>query len=42
MGLRGRQRSEQVFSRQRQVEAVLQLYHQLHAAQRRLSSRRNG
>ena len=42
MGLRGRQRSEHVFSRQRQVEAVLQLYHQLHAAQRRLSTRRNG
>jgi len=42
MGLRGRQRSEHVFSHQRQVEEVLQLYHQLHAAQRRSSTRRNG
>jgi glycosyltransferase involved in cell wall biosynthesis len=42
MGLRGRQRSEHVFSRQRQVEEVLQLYHQLHAARRRSSTRRNG
>ena len=41
MGLRGRQRSEHVFSRQRQVDAVLQLYHQLHAAQRRFVTRRN-
>jgi L-malate glycosyltransferase len=41
MGLRGRQRSEHVFSHQRQVEEVLQLYHQLHAAQRRSSTRRN-
>jgi glycosyltransferase involved in cell wall biosynthesis len=42
MGLRGRQRSEEVFSRQRQVDAILQLYHQLHAAQRRSLSRRRG
>ena len=42
MGLRGRQRSEHVFSPQCQVDAVLQLYHQLHAAQRRLPTRRNG
>jgi L-malate glycosyltransferase len=42
MGLRGRQRSEDVFSHQRQVEEVLQLYHQLYAAQRRSSTRRNG
>jgi glycosyltransferase involved in cell wall biosynthesis len=42
MGLRGRQRIEHVFSRQRQVEEVLQLYHQLHAAQRISSTTRNG
>jgi glycosyltransferase involved in cell wall biosynthesis len=34
MGLRGRQRIEHVFSHQRQVEDVLQLYYQLQAAQR--------
>jgi glycosyltransferase involved in cell wall biosynthesis len=33
MGLRGRQRIERVFSRQRQVDEVLRLYRQLHAAQ---------
>jgi len=42
MGLRGRQRIEHGFSRPRQVEEVLQLYHQLHATQRRSSTRRNG
>jgi glycosyltransferase involved in cell wall biosynthesis len=42
MGRRGRQRSEQVFSRQRQVEDVLQLYYQLQRAERRPSLRRNG
>jgi glycosyltransferase involved in cell wall biosynthesis len=42
MGLRGRQRSETVFSRQRQLEAVLQLYQQLYAAQHRVLTRRNG
>jgi glycosyltransferase involved in cell wall biosynthesis len=40
MGLRGRQRIEQVFSRQRQVDEVLQLYRQLHATQHASSSRR--
>ena len=40
MGLRGRQRIEQVFSRQRQVEEVLRLYRQLHAAQRSSSVKR--
>jgi len=34
MGLRGRQRIERVFSRERQVDTVLRLYRQLHAAQR--------
>jgi len=38
MGLRGRQRIECIFSRERQVDAVLRLYRQLHAA-RRTSSR---
>jgi hypothetical protein len=38
MGLRGRQRVECIFSRERQVDAVLRLYRQLHAA-RRTSSR---
>jgi glycosyltransferase involved in cell wall biosynthesis len=42
MGLRGRQRSEYVFSRQRQIAAVLQLYRQLHASQHRLSTSRHG
>ncbi len=42
MGLRGRQRIEHGFSRPRQVEEVLQLYHQLHATRRRSSTRRNG
>jgi L-malate glycosyltransferase len=42
MGLRGRQRSEQVFSRQRQVDAVLQLYHQLQRAERRAPTKRHG
>jgi glycosyltransferase involved in cell wall biosynthesis len=42
MGLRGRQRIERGFSRPRQVEEVLRLYHQLHATQRRASTRRNG
>jgi glycosyltransferase involved in cell wall biosynthesis len=42
MGLRGRQRIERVFSRQRQVEEVLTLYRQLHAAQRASSSTRHG
>jgi glycosyltransferase involved in cell wall biosynthesis len=42
MGLRGRQRIEHGFSRPRQVEEVLQLYHQLDATQRRSSTRRNG
>jgi glycosyltransferase involved in cell wall biosynthesis len=42
MGLRGRQRSEQVFSRRRQVAAILQLYHQLHVAYSPFSSRRYG
>jgi glycosyltransferase involved in cell wall biosynthesis len=42
MGLRGRQRIEHGFSRPRQVEEVLRLYHQLHATQRRSSTRRNG
>jgi hypothetical protein len=42
MGLRGRQRSEQVFSRQRQVDAVLQLYHQLQRAERRSATKRHG
>ncbi len=42
MGMRGRQQSEHVFSRQRQVDAMLQLYHQLHAAQRRFLTRRDG
>jgi glycosyltransferase involved in cell wall biosynthesis len=42
MGLRGRQRIEHVFSRQRQVDEVLQLYHQLRAARRPLPTRRNG
>jgi glycosyltransferase involved in cell wall biosynthesis len=41
MGLRGRQRSEHVFSRQRQVEDVLQLYYQLQRAEQRSSLRRN-
>jgi glycosyltransferase involved in cell wall biosynthesis len=41
MGLRGRQRIESVFSRQRQVEEVLRLYHQLQAAQRSSSPTRN-
>jgi glycosyltransferase involved in cell wall biosynthesis len=41
MGLRGRQRIEHGFSRPRQVEEVLQLYHQLNATQRRSSTRRN-
>jgi L-malate glycosyltransferase len=40
MGLRGRQRIEHVFSRQRQVDEVLQLYHRLHAAQRSSSVKR--
>jgi glycosyltransferase involved in cell wall biosynthesis len=42
LGLRGRQRIEQGFSRPRQVDEVLRLYHQLHATQRRSSTRRNG
>jgi glycosyltransferase involved in cell wall biosynthesis len=42
MGLRGRQRIEHGFSRPRQVEEVLRLYHQLHATQGRSSTRRNG
>jgi glycosyltransferase involved in cell wall biosynthesis len=42
MGLRGRQRIEHDFSRPRQIEQVLQLYHQLEATQRRASTRRNG
>jgi glycosyltransferase involved in cell wall biosynthesis len=41
MGLRGRQRVDHVFSRERQVDAVLQLYRQLHAAQHAPSTRRN-
>jgi glycosyltransferase involved in cell wall biosynthesis len=41
MGLRGRQRIEHVFSRQRQVEEVLQLYRQLRAARRASSTTRN-
>jgi glycosyltransferase involved in cell wall biosynthesis len=40
MGLRGRQRIEHVFSRQRQVDEVLQLYRRLHAAQRSSSVKR--
>jgi glycosyltransferase involved in cell wall biosynthesis len=40
MGLRGRQQIEHVFSRQRQVDEVLQLYHRLHAAQRSSSVKR--
>jgi L-malate glycosyltransferase len=40
MGLRGRQRIEQVFSRQRQVDEVLQLYRQLRVAQHAASARR--
>jgi glycosyltransferase involved in cell wall biosynthesis len=42
MGLRGRQRIEQVFFRQRQVDEVLQLYYQLHAAQRTRSKQVDG
>ena len=38
MGLRGRQRIERVFSRDRHVDTVLRLYRQLHAT-RRASSR---
>jgi glycosyltransferase involved in cell wall biosynthesis len=34
MGLRGRQRIERLFSRERQIDAVLRLYCQLHATQR--------
>jgi glycosyltransferase involved in cell wall biosynthesis len=40
MGLRGRQRIEQVFSRQRQVDEVLQLYRQLRVALHAASTRR--
>jgi glycosyltransferase involved in cell wall biosynthesis len=42
MGLRGRQRIEHVFSRQRQIDEVLRLYGQLHAAQRASSILQNG
>jgi glycosyltransferase involved in cell wall biosynthesis len=42
MGRRGRERIEHVFSRQRQVDEVLQLYHQLQAARRPMATRRNG
>jgi glycosyltransferase involved in cell wall biosynthesis len=42
MGLRGRQRIEEVFSRPRQVEEVLRLYRRLRAAQHASSSRRSG
>jgi L-malate glycosyltransferase len=41
MGLRGRQRIERVFSRERQVDTVLRLYRQLHAARRASSTTRN-
>jgi glycosyltransferase involved in cell wall biosynthesis len=41
MGLRGRQRIERFFSRERQVDAVLRLYRQLHVAQRASSTTRN-
>jgi glycosyltransferase involved in cell wall biosynthesis len=42
MGLRGRQRAEYAFSRQRQVDEVLGLYQQLRAAQHTPSTTRNG
>ncbi len=42
MGLRGRQRIESVFSRQRQVDEVLRLYYQLQATQRFSSTARSG
>jgi L-malate glycosyltransferase len=42
MGLRGRQRIEHVFSRQRQVDEVLRLYRQLCTDQRASSTTRNG
>jgi len=41
MGLRGRQRIERLFSRERQVDTVLRLYRQLHAAQHASSTIRN-
>jgi glycosyltransferase involved in cell wall biosynthesis len=42
MGLRGRQRVERTFSRQRQVDEVLSLYQQLRTGQRPRSTTRNG
>jgi L-malate glycosyltransferase len=41
MGLRGRQRIERAFSRERQVDAVLRLYRQLHAARHASPTPRN-
>jgi len=41
MGLRGRQRIERLFSRERQVDSVLRLYRQLHAAQHASTTARN-
>ena len=42
MGMRGRERVEHAFSRQRQADEVLRLYQQLRAAQRSPSTTRNG
>ena len=42
MGIRGRERVEHAFSRQRQADETLRLYQQLRAAQRSPSTTRNG